>query len=107
MVGEKQKMNEIDKLTGLPKELLDATQITREQQKIKIKVVRRRFGKLVTTISGFDSKDEAKSLGKEFKRKLACGGTVKGKEVELQGDHSKSVKEILIKNGYNEGQIDL
>ncbi len=105
MVGE--KIAEIDKLTGLPKELLDATEISKQQEKIKIRVVKRRFGKLVTTVSGFESKDEAKRLGKELKRKLACGGTSKGTEIELQGEHGEAVKATLLKNGYTEEQIDL
>ncbi len=99
-------MPEIDKVTGLPKDLLDFGAITKESQKIKVRSVARRFNKVVTIVSGFDSEEEAKRLGKELKRKLACGGTAKGKEIILQGKHVDSVKSILVKEGYKEELID-
>lgn len=97
---------EIDKITGLPKELLDFGEITKESQKIKIRTVARRFGKVVTLVSGFDDESEAKRLEKEMKRKLACGGTTKGREIVLQGRHAAAVKAMLLKDGYKEELID-
>ena len=44
---------------------------------------------------------------KEFKRKLACGGTIKDNKIELQGDHREKVKEMLLKMNYNQDQIDV
>ncbi len=99
-------MPEIDKVTGLPKELLDFGEITKETQRIKIREVTRRFGKFVTTVSGFDDEQEAKRLEKEMKKKLACGGTVKKTEITLQGKHMAKVRELLKKDGYKEEQID-
>src|SRR3989344_9301851 len=99
-------MAEIDKITGLPKDLLEFGDITKESQKIKVRVVARRFGKIVTLVSGFEDEGEAKKLEKEMKRKLACGGTTKGKEIVLQGKHGAAVKGILMKNGYREELID-
>ena len=99
-------MVEIDKITGLPKDLLEFGDITKESQKIKVRIVARRFGKIVTIVSGFGDEGEAKKLEKEMKRKLACGGTTKGKEIVLQGKHQGAVKEILMKNGYREDLID-
>lgn len=97
---------EIDKITGLPKDLFDLQEIAKETQKIKIRVMRRSFGKVVTVVRGFESAEEAKELGKTLKRQLACGGTVKEKEIELQGAHAKKVKETLIREGYKEELID-
>ena len=99
-------MAEIDKITGLPKELLDFGDITKESQKIKVRSMQARFGKFVTVISGIDSQDEAKRLEKEMKKKFACGGTVKGTEIVLQGKHAQKVKDILRKEGYKEELID-
>lgn len=99
-------MSEFDKITGLPKELFEIDQITKESQKIKIRVERRRLKKLVTSIQGLDTKREMKEVAKELKRKLACGGTVKDNEIELQGDHKRKVKEFLLEIGYKEEQID-
>ncbi len=99
-------MVEIDRITGLPKDLLDFGEITKESQKIKIREVAKRFGKIVTLISGFEDVKEAKRLEKEMKRKLACGGTVKENEIVLQGKHMQKVKEILMANGYKGELID-
>ncbi|MBI2598503.1 MAG: stress response translation initiation inhibitor YciH [Candidatus Diapherotrites archaeon] len=99
-------MSELDKITGLPKELFEIDTISKETQKIKIRVERRRMKKLVTSVVGIDSKKEMKEIAKELKKKLACGGTVKGDEIELQGDHKKRVREFLIAIGYKEEQID-
>ena len=100
-------MQEIDKISGLPKDLFDINDITKEQQKIKIDVTKRRFSKMVTTISGIDDKTTLKEIGKEMKQKFACGGTVKDNEIELQGNHKEGAKELLIKRGYKEELIDM
>ncbi|VVC00447.1 Translation initiation factor SUI1 [uncultured archaeon] len=99
-------MVEIDKITGLPKELLDFGDITKESQKIKIRAMQARFSKVVTVISGIEEEAEAKRLEKEMKKKLACGGTVKGTQIILQGKHVNKAKEILRKEGYKEELID-
>jgi translation initiation factor 1 len=36
-----------------------------------------------------------------MKSKLACGGTVKGNSIELQGNHRDRVKELLSLKGYS------
>ena len=46
-------MVKIDPITGLPKELGVGESITKEGQRINIKTVKRRFGKLMTLIKGF------------------------------------------------------
>ena len=99
-------MQEVDKISGLPKDLFDISNISKEQQKIKIVVTRRRFKKLITIVSGLDDKTLVKELGKEMKRKFACGGTVKDMEIELQGDHKRKALEFLKTKGYKDDQID-
>ncbi|MBI2005205.1 MAG: stress response translation initiation inhibitor YciH, partial [Candidatus Aenigmarchaeota archaeon] len=37
----------------------------------------------------------------------ACGGTVKEGHIELQGNHKNKAKEILVKLGYSEEQIEI
>ena len=99
-------MEEICPTCGLPKNLCVCGQIAKEQQKIKIRTERKRFRKVVTVLTGFDDEKTAKELSKVLKRKLACGGTSKNKEIELQGDHVKKVKEALLSEGYKEELID-
>jgi translation initiation factor 1 len=99
-------MTEICPTCGLPKALCVCGQIEKEQQKIKVRKISRKFGKVVTLISGLETDDQAKELAKTLKRKLACGGTVKGKEIELQGDHHRKVRPVLLEEGYTESLID-
>ena len=95
-------MSEICPVCGLPKELCICEEIAKEQQEITIKKTRRRYGKLVTVISGFNEKKiDIEPLTKDLKAKCACGGTRKGSTIELQGDQVGKAKTFLISRGYN------
>ena len=91
---------------GLPLELCTCKTIEREALRIKVYLTKRRFGKNVTIIEGIDP-SSAKEVTKELKRKLACGGTYKNGNIELQGDHRMKIKEILVKFGYDPEQIEV
>ena len=43
---------------------------------------------------------ELKEIAKNLKEKLACGGTIKDRIIELQGNHKKQVRPILVKLGF-------
>jgi translation initiation factor 1 len=90
---------------GLPVDLCVCATIEREVQKIKIFLEKRKFGKPITIIEGIT--DNAKDLASQLKAKLACGGTFKNNRIELQGDHLNKLKDILVKLGYSEDQIEL
>ena len=101
-------MSEIDPLTGLPKELGVWENIARSEQRIKITEEKRKFGKIITVIAGINSKEvDIKKIAKKLKSKLACGGTVKGNSIELQGNHAKKVKEELINLGFASDSIEI
>ncbi len=101
-------MSYIDPVTGLPKELGIWEELVKEEQRIKIRLVRRKFGKLITLIEGLNKKDvNIKEIAKKLKSKLACGGTTKDDFIELQGSHAKKVKEELIKMGFAESTISI
>ncbi len=99
-------MEEVCQICGLPKNICVCTQITKEAQKIRVTAMKRAFGKIITTISGIDDAQTAKELEKIMKRKLACGGTTKGTNIELQGNHKRKIKEILVEQGYKGESID-
>ena len=101
-------MSEICPKCGLPKELCVCETIAKEAQKIRIRTAKRRYGKLSTIIEGLDAKEiNLKDLTKKLKLKLACGGTIKDNVIELQGDHRKKVKDILVSLGFSADQIDV
>ncbi len=91
---------------GMPQSLCVCSEIAKESTKIKVRTVRRRFGKIVTTVNGIEKDANIQELGKEMKRQFACGGTIKDDEIELQGNHLKKVKDFLIKKGFKEELID-
>jgi translation initiation factor 1 len=80
--------------------------IEREAKLIKISTTLRKFGKPTTIIEGIDDKS-AKSVSKQLKTKLACGGTYKNGKIELQGDHKLRAKQLLKEMGYDEEQIEI
>ncbi|MEM0200325.1 MAG: stress response translation initiation inhibitor YciH [Saccharolobus sp.] len=89
---------------GLPPDICE--ELTKEEQFIKIKIEKRRYGKEVTIIEGLGGSDaELKKIASELKSKLAAGGTVKDGKIMIQGDHKEKIKEILIKMGYAESNI--
>jgi len=93
---------------GLPKDLCVCESIAKERQKIVISDVRRKFRKYMTIVEGLDEKHiDVKSLTKLLKQKLACGGTSKKGAIELQGQHARKVKEILIQEGFPEESIEI
>ncbi len=88
-------------ITGLPDELFAWEEISKEQQVIKIYTDRRRYGKMVTIIEGFNEKDvDLKELAKSLKKKVASGGTVKDGRIELQGDQREKARKFLEDMGY-------
>ena len=90
---------------GLPIPACVCGEMGKEEQKIKIESVKRKYGKVITLVSGFRDIDMKKVL-KELKQGLACGGTIKNGIIELQGDHKSKVKPILIKIGFAEESIE-
>ncbi|MFT4250514.1 MAG: translation initiation factor [Candidatus Woesearchaeota archaeon] len=101
-------MVEIDPITGLPKELGLWDNVARENQKITVLIEKKRFGKEYTIVKGVDPKAiDLKDLAKTLKNKLACGGTAKDGQIELQGNHLDEVPAILIKNGFAAETIEI
>lgn len=79
--------------------------LAKTQAVIKVSTEKRRFGKVSTMISGFDDGVNIKEIAKKLKAKRACGGTVKNKVIELQGNHKGFIKPVLVQEGFTEDQI--
>lgn len=100
-------MSDICPKCGLPKELCTCETLAKEKEKIKVYEERRRFGKAITIVNGLSKDVDVKKVLKELKQKLACGGTVKDGAVELQGSHKSKVKQVLVRLGFPEDQIEV
>ncbi len=91
---------------GLPKQACVCEQIVKGSQRIRITTDKKRYGKIVTIVTGFESDIDIKQIAKSLKNGLACGGTYKENMIELQGDHRKKIKEILVRLGFDEAFIE-
>lgn len=100
-------MTEICPNCGLPKDICACETIAKEELKVRVSSIRKRFGKSVTLIEGISSDVDIKNVLKELKTKLACGGTMKKGIIELQGDHRKKIKDILVKIGFPPEKIEV
>lgn len=101
-------MSEICTTCGLPKELCVCETIAKENLKIIVQTVKKKFGKKYTAIEGISDKDiDMKELLKKLKEKFACGGSYKLGIIELQGDHKVRVKETLIDMGFAPETIEV
>ncbi len=91
---------------GLPKQACVCEQIIKEAQRIRVSIDKKRYGKVVTLVTGFESGIDIKAIAKALKNRLACGGTYRENMIELQGDHRKKIKAILVDLGFEESSIE-
>jgi translation initiation factor 1 len=91
---------------GLPMQACVCKEIAKTEQRIKVKTDKRRYGKIITLITGLEKDVDVKEIAKKLKSGLACGGTVKGNIIELQGDHKKKIKPLLVELGFPEDTIE-
>ena len=72
------------------------------RQTIRVAIDRkRRAGKSVTVASGFElGADSLAKLATALKKRCGSGGTVKGNEIEVQGEHVETIAAELRKLGY-------
>ncbi len=92
---------------GLPADLCICETMAREEEKIKVSLTDKRYRKTVTVIEGISGDVDIKNVLKELKTKFACGGTYKNKTVELQGNHLKRIKDVLVKMGFPAEKIEI
>ena len=91
---------------GLPIQACVCEEIAKSDQNIEVKIEKKKFGKISTIVLGLKDVD-IKDIAKKLKEKLACGGTVKNNEVELQGDHRNKIRQTLVEMGFETKKIKI
>ncbi len=81
--------------------------MAKEESRIKVYTSKRSFGKWITVIEGVTSDVNPKELSKKMKSRLACGGTYKDGNIELQGNHKSKIKKLLLDFGFPEDKIEV
>ena len=101
-------MAEICPICGLPKDICVCGEISKEQQKIKVRLETRKFRKTMTIIDGINDKDvNLGRLAQKMKTFCACGGTAKNGQILLQGDQREKAFAFLVQHGYPEENIEV
>ncbi|MFB6166846.1 MAG: translation initiation factor, partial [Candidatus Nanohaloarchaea archaeon] len=90
---------------GMPEDLCVCDSIAKGEQKIEVKLDTRSFGKEMTVVEGLGDDVDLSELASTLKSKLACGGTAKNGQIQLQGDHTRRIKDVLVEEGFDESQI--
>ncbi|HEY7228071.1 MAG TPA: stress response translation initiation inhibitor YciH [Nitrososphaeraceae archaeon] len=82
-------------------------ELDREETKIVISKVIKKFNKPTTVIRGLEARKDVQSIARELKTKLGTGGTFKNGQIILQGDHLESVKNFLLGKGFKQESIEV
>jgi translation initiation factor 1 len=68
---------------------------------IKMRREKRGGGREVVILEGFPKGGyDLEGLARELKRRLGTGGTVRGFEIEIQGDRRDELAELLLERGF-------
>ncbi|MDJ0269910.1 MAG: translation initiation factor [Aigarchaeota archaeon] len=101
-------MGEICPTCGLPQSICVCGTISREQQRVKVRLETRKWNRPLTVIEGLNgTKKDLQEMASRLKTALACGGAVKDGLILLQGDHRDRVKDLLVSLGLSEENIEV
>lgn len=76
-------------------------EVAPDQQRLKVRVEKRKRGKVVTVVAGFTGTlSQRQDVLKQLKNHCGAGGTIDEGALELQGDHSQRVRKPLEDLGF-------
>ncbi len=109
VIGAKEdRMAEICQVCGLPKDICVCSDISKDQQRIRVRLERRKWNKPATIIEGIDAKSvDVGKLATQLKGYCACGGTAKNNQIMLQGDHRDKTRDKLVQLGFASDNIEV
>lgn len=83
-----------------PEEIFET--LTPAHQKLRVRLdTKKRAGKAVTLVENFKGTEEdLEELGKKLKNFCGTGGSVKDREIIIQGDQREKILQWLVKNEY-------
>ena len=91
-----------DSKFSISKDILESESIANDNQNLRVYLDRRKGGKIVTIIRGYQGPiSELKTLANSLKKKLSVGGSVKNDEILLQGNLREKVLRFLSNNNFN------
>ena len=78
-----------------------------DQQNLRIRLdTKHRSGKAVTIVENFiGAEDDLEKLGKQLKTFCGTGGSVKDRQIIIQGDQRQKILQWLQKNGFKKSKI--
>ena len=81
-----------------PKEELE---MANEMQNLKVFLKRLPGNRILTVAAGFHGNDKSLvELSKKLKKSCGVGGSVKNKQILVQGNHREKIMNILIERGF-------
>jgi translation initiation factor 1 len=101
-------MAEICNNCGLPQDLCVCEELDKEETRIVVRLEMRRFRKPTTMIEGLNPKrTDLEKMAKRLKNRFACGGTAKNGYILLQGDHRDTIRDEMVRLGFNDSAIEV
>jgi len=82
-------------------------ELDREEMNIVISKDIKKFNKPTNVVRGLEKIKDVQSIARELKMELGTGGTYKGGQIILQGDHRESVKNFLLAKWFKQESIEL
>ena len=87
---------------SLSSDIVESESILNNNQNLHVHFDRRKGGKIVTIIRGYQGPvSELKTLANSLKKILSVGGSVKNDEILLQGNLREKVLKFLLNNNFN------
>lgn len=91
----------------IPDEFDPMDQLAKAEQNITVKTDSRSYNKQMTVIEGLGDDVDLGELASSLKSKLACGGTAKNGQIQLQGDHLHRIEDVLHEEGFSRDNIEV